>query len=105
MPTATTKSIDKRINRGVARLDARIPNWWKKINLHRFDFQTCNNCILGQLGEDDLFAGKKMLNIRGKLSQYGFDWTSEDGLAGVAYFQTRWRQIIIAKGKAANANS
>lgn len=47
-----TSSIQKRVARGVALLDERVPGWEKRIDLKELKMQDCFQCMLGQLYGD-----------------------------------------------------
>lgn len=42
--------LDPRVIRGAAVLDEKLPDWWKKINLKKFDLADSTICVLGQVG-------------------------------------------------------
>jgi hypothetical protein len=42
----------ERVARGVAWLDAIVPEWWKKVELRQFDIEARCNCVLGQIFTD-----------------------------------------------------
>lgn len=44
-----TTSIDERVARGIALLDAQEPGWREKVNADYLDMGTCHNCIFGQV--------------------------------------------------------
>ncbi|MEV4197046.1 hypothetical protein [Micromonospora globbae] len=59
-PTMTTSELQERVDRGVAWLDSRIPNWWRTdrpdhgdnggpINLDELVMSHNCYCVLGQL--------------------------------------------------------
>lgn len=56
--TMTYKVPDlvSRVARGVALLDAKVPGWWKEIDIKELDLSANSACVVGQL------AIKSMLN-------------------------------------------
>lgn len=44
---------DPAIDKGIALLDAKVPDWCKKMQLDHLDMGSGNSCVLGQLFPSD----------------------------------------------------
>ena len=46
------KQIKQRVARGIKWLDKNHPNWYKKIDLGKFDIECSDVCVCGQVFKD-----------------------------------------------------
>lgn len=44
----TTATIEERVAKGAALMDAKVPGWEKRIDANRLDMASCVDCVLGQ---------------------------------------------------------
>lgn len=95
MAAWTEETIQERVDRGAALLDAEIPGWVQRIDLDRFRMSSCSRCILGQLF-GSFENGLDELHLRSRVdSPEGFDIvTPEDEYAA---FTAAWKQLIIRR--------
>lgn len=49
-----TDKIKTAVEKGMELLDARVPNWWRKIDLDELDMKDCAQCVLGQTFGHDI---------------------------------------------------
>lgn len=49
------------VDRGIRRLDERIPNWREKINLTALDLASSHWCVLGQVEGHSFYKGMELL--------------------------------------------
>lgn len=48
-----TDSVEERVARGAALLDAQVPNWWERIRVLDLDMARGCACVLGQVFAND----------------------------------------------------
>lgn len=73
-----TTSIDERVARGIALLDAQEPGWREKVNVNRLDMRTCHNCIFGQV-YGDISIGLRKTGLIDDVSKLIADDESDPG--------------------------
>jgi hypothetical protein len=80
--------LAERVERGAALLDERRPGWWDEVDVGRLDFDSCEECVLGQLW-GSYGSGKKRL---------GLDWRGATKLGFVGFLGASpgppWRAAI-----------
>jgi len=70
MPSLTPRALVRsRIRRSALLLDRDRPDWYRKINVPKFDMSDCTACVLGQLTD----AKRKGLLWEGVLAEAGLD--------------------------------
>lgn len=74
------------IKEAVSCLDSYMPEWYKKIDLAKFNFLSPANCIAGQLNLPMLRGFDTPLNS----DHEDFNWS-------YAFMDTLWREIITAR--------
>jgi hypothetical protein len=102
----------KRIARGVALLDEKVPNWRGHIDLEFFDISNSERCVLGQLnragvlgdryswgwGGSYLYALAALGLTEDNEHEYGFDidWETDIDNADVewAKLNREWRKVL-----------
>ncbi len=101
-------AIESRVEAGAKWLDAKMPNWFTKIDVVRLKMESLCDCIVGQLanlGRDEYEAGSYTSftgnDVRGKgidCVEFGFD-----GVAGSDFLLLRdvWIKEINARLTAA----
>ena len=52
-PTQLKDLYRPHVERGAALLDERRPRWWERIDIGRLDIRSPENCILGQVFEEE----------------------------------------------------
>lgn len=97
----STDTIETRVARGAALMDAKRPGWDGRIDIKNLDLVSPCGCILGQefdtpflegyyVGLDELLNGSTALAIH-----YGF--TTEDGGDEWDDLEKEWRRVILAR--------
>jgi hypothetical protein len=92
-----SSKYDAAIDKGIALLDAKVPEWCTKMQLDHLNLQRPRSCVLGQIfgsytkGLDAILWIKGEDNRDANPSDYGFD-IDFDGV----YLQLtrRWKQRI-----------
>lgn len=58
-------TVEVRVARGAALLDAEVPGWWERVRVLRLDMGSTCRCVLGQVfdgeGADGFYAGSRRL--------------------------------------------
>jgi len=67
-------TVEERVDRGVAWLDANVSDWRNKVSINDFNIRSGCRCILGQV-----FADKV---VDTGLGEDGFDYARDEYLSG-----------------------
>ena len=84
-------TIEQRVARGAAFLDARHPGWAARIDLDWLDLSMCDRCVLGQLFGDFNEAPQ-----HARLEAYRLGFDRPPGMVGMEYTKltAEWRRLI-----------
>lgn len=103
-------TIEIRVARGAALLDAARPWWWQEsapdpyapIELDRLDLGSCENCIIAQVTGECYEDGVLLLVDGGHHAaiEHGFT-QSDDAEETFADLTAEWRRVILARREAA----
>lgn len=90
-----TPTMSERIQRGIALLDERVPDWRTRVSARRLNTNSPWDCILGQLfgtystGLSNLGLGSVYPYTIGKA--YGFDIENGEEYADLT---AAWREVL-----------
>lgn len=86
-------SAAKRVERGAAFLDERMPEWREFVSLQQLNLDSCESCVLGQLGGGSYIAGMKRFGIKNDKDQlrYGFEIYEDESYQDL---QKEWEKYI-----------
>ena len=86
-------TIEERVERGAALLDAKRPEWWRGLDLGRLDIQSDCNCIAGQLGGSYAPTVESLgLYVMEVEAAYGFEFEESPG--EYTALTAAWREVI-----------
>jgi len=93
-----------RVERGVAFLDQRMPDWVERVDLNTLDTQHLERCVLGQLFGDYVIGVEELgLKEEGdrldEVSVYslGFQASGDEGQPTYADLTEAWRAAILER--------
>jgi hypothetical protein len=104
-------SIETRVARGVALLDEKVCDWVQRINLDFLNIEACEDCILGQLGDEGVeytaFEDAAVALIGADAFQYnsnaqslidhGFSDHRGGGIGAFNALTAEWKRVILAR--------
>lgn len=104
-----SREADRRVARGAALLDAKMPGWASRIDLNVLDLTSDYACVLGQLFSEpqlldgvcraDYFLGTTVLGLRshGQAEQHGFDTPWDNAEPTYPQLDAAWIKLIKAR--------
>lgn len=78
-----TPPASDRVAAGAALLDANVPGWATEIDTATLDILTMRNCLGGQLGGGDFFAGVRRILALSAGEYFWFQDLRDNGLCGI----------------------
>lgn len=99
-----------RVQRGIALMDEKWPDWAMEIDLEALDIQDSCRCVTAQYsasrdGESDWAKGRDMLDLtRREYDEHGFNGEVEDGCVPDQAYETLnglWKAEIMRRRQAA----
>jgi len=88
--------IAERVAKGVAWMDRRYPDWWRKIDLGSLRMNGVRFCVLGQMNPGDPIAVVDDVIAVGPMHLLGFNATPKNERAMEEYEELRveWTRVI-----------
>lgn len=86
-----SSKYDPAIDKGIALLDAKVPEWCAKMQLAHLDLALGRSCVLGQVF-GSYYDGLKALGVRNWGEDEGFFVLMKDG--AFSGLTRRWKQRI-----------